>query len=160
VAIPVDTRSLDEVWKDDVQPFRLLAGELGGVMPAHVIFENIEPRPAGFSSYWLQEILRGKLGFEGVIFSDDLTMEGASVAGGIVARAEAAHGAGCDMVLVCNRPDFAVELLDGWRPTVSADSSKRIAALRPRPGTAPADPATLAGWAPYRTARESVLALT
>lgn len=159
VAIPVDTRSFDEVWKDDVQPFRLLAAELGGVMPAHVIFENIEPRPAGFSAFWLQEILRGKLGFEGVIFSDDLTMEGASVAGGIVARAEAAHGAGCDMVLVCNRPDFAVELLDGWQPAVSADSSKRIAALRPRPGTAPADPATLAGWAPYRTARESVLAL-
>ena len=160
VAIPVDSRSFDEVWKDDVQPFRLLAGELGGVMPAHVIFENIEPRPAGFSAFWLQEILRGKLGFEGVIFSDDLTMEGASVAGGIVARAEAAHSAGCDMVLVCNRPDFAVELLDGWQPAVSADSSKRIAALRPRPGTAPADPATLAGWAPYRTARESVLALT
>lgn len=159
VAIPVDTRSFDEVWKDDVQPFRLLAGELGGVMPAHVIFENIEPRPAGFSAFWLQEILRGKLGFEGVIFSDDLTMEGASVAGGIVARAEAAHSAGCDMVLVCNRPDFAVELLDGWQPAVSADSSKRIAALRPRPGTAPADPATLAGWAPYRAARESVLAL-
>jgi beta-N-acetylhexosaminidase len=159
VAIPVDTRSFDEVWKDDVQPFRLLAGELGGVMPAHVIFENIEPRPAGFSSFWLQEILRGKLGFHGVIFSDDLTMEGASVAGGIVARAEAAHSAGCDMVLVCNRPDFAVELLDGWRPTVSTDSSKRIAALRPRPGTAPADPATLAGWAPYRSARESLLAL-
>lgn len=159
VAIPVDSRSFDEVWKDDVQPFRLLAGELGGVMPAHVIFENIEPRPAGFSAFWLQEILRGKLGFEGVIFSDDLTMEGASVAGGIVARAEAAHGAGCDMVLVCNRPDFAVELLDGWQPAVSADSSKRIAALRPRPGTAPADPATLAGWAPYRAARESMLAL-
>ena len=159
VAIPVDSRSFDEVWKDDVQPFRLLAGELGGVMPAHVIFENIEPRPAGFSAFWLQEILRGKLGFEGVIFSDDLTMEGASVAGGIVARAEAAHSAGCDMVLVCNRPDFAVELLDGWQPAVRADSSKRIAALRPRPGTAPADPATLAGWAPYRAARESVLAL-
>lgn len=159
VAIPVDLRSFDEVWKDDIQPFRLLAGELGGVMPAHVIFENIEPRPAGFSAFWLQEILRGKLGFEGVIFSDDLTMEGASVAGGIVARAEAAHGAGCDMVLVCNRPDFAVELLDDWRPTVSPDSSKRIAALRPRPGTAPADPATLAGWAPYRAARESVRAL-
>lgn len=159
VAIPVDTRSFDDVWKDDVQPFRLLAGELGGVMPAHVIFENIEPRPAGFSSFWLQEILRGKLGFNGVIFSDDLTMEGASGAGGIVARAEAAHSAGCDMVLVCNRPDLAVELLDGWRPTVSTDSSTRIAALRPRPGTAPADPGTLAGWAPYRSARDSVLAL-
>ena len=63
------------------------------------------------------------------------------------------------MVLVCNRPDFAVELLDCWQPAVSADSSKRIAALRPRPGTAPADQATLAGWAPYRAARESMLAL-
>lgn len=159
VAIPVDGRSFEAVWAEDIQPFRLLAGELGGVMPAHVIFENIDPRPAGFSPFWLQQVLRGKLGFDGVIFSDDLTMEGASVAGDIVARAEAAHGAGCDMVLVCNRPDFAVQLLDRWKPDVSSASSVRIAALRPRPGSAPADRATLAGWAPYCAARDSVLAL-
>ena len=159
VAIPVDSRVFDAVWAEDIQPFRRLAGELGGVMPAHVIFENIDPRPAGFSPFWLQQVLRGKLGFQGVVFSDDLTMEGASVAGDIVARAEAAHGAGCDMVLVCNRPDFAVQLLDRWRPAVSGDSSARIAALRPRPGSAPADPQTLAGWAPYCAARDSVLAL-
>ncbi len=159
VAIPVDSRVFDAVWAEDIQPFRRLAGELGGVMPAHVIFENIDPRPAGFSPFWLQQVLRGKLGFQGVVFSDDLTMEGASVAGDIVARAEAAHGAGCDMVLVCNRPDFAVQLLDRWRPAVSGDSSARIAALRPRPGSAPADPQTLAGWAPYCAARDSLLAL-
>ena len=159
VAIPVDGRVFDAVWAEDIQPFRRLAGELGGVMPAHVIFENIDPRPAGFSPFWLQQVLRGKLGFQGVVFSDDLTMEGASVAGDIVARAEAAHGAGCDMVLVCNRPDFAVQLLDRWRPAVSGDSSARIAALRPRPGSAPADPETLAGWAPYCAARDSLLAL-
>ena len=159
VAIPVDGRVFDVVWAEDIQPFRLLAAELGGVMPAHVIFENIDPRPAGFSPFWLQQVLRGKLGFQGVVFSDDLTMEGASVAGDIVARAEAAHGAGCDMVLVCNRPDFAVQLLDRWRPAVSGDSSARIAALRPRPGSAPADPQTLAGWAPYCAARDSLLAL-
>lgn len=159
VAIPVDGRVFDAVWAEDIQPFRRLAGELGGVMPAHVIFENIDPRPAGFSPFWLQQVLRGKLGFQGVVFSDDLTMEGASVAGDIVARAEAAHGAGCDMVLVCNRPDFAVQLLDRWRPAVSGDSSARIAALRPRPGSAPADPQTLAGWAPYCAARDSLLAL-
>ena len=86
-------------------------------------------------------------------------MEGARVAGDIVARAEAAHGAGCDMVLVCNRPDFAVQLLDRWKPDVSSASSARIAALRPRPGSAPADRATLAGWAPYCAARDNVLAL-
>ena len=159
VAIPVDERSFDAVWADDIQPFRNLASVLGGVMPAHVIFEHIDPRPAGFSPFWLQEVLRGRLGFGGAIFSDDLTMEGASVAGDIVARASAAHSAGCDMVLVCNRPDLAVQLIDRWRPEVSADSAARVAALRPRPGTMPADPATLAGWAPYVAARDSVLAL-
>ena len=159
VAIPVDGRGFDAVWADDIVPFRLLAGELGGVMPAHVIFENIDPRPAGFSPFWLQEILRGRLGFQGVIFSDDLTMEGASVAGGIVERAAAALAAGCDMVLVCNRPDMAVQLLDRWRPGVGTDSAARVAALRPREGSAPADPATLAAWAPYRAACEGVLAL-
>jgi len=159
VAIPVDGRSFDAVWADDIQPFRNLAAELGGIMPAHVIFENIDPRPAGFSPFWLQDVLRGRLGFGGVIFSDDLTMEGASVAGDIVARASAAHSAGCDMVLVCNRPDLAVQLIDRWRPEVSADSAARVAALRPRPGTMPADPETLAGWAPYVAARDSVLAL-
>ena len=159
VAIPVDGRDFEAVWADDIQPFRLLAGELGGVMPAHVIFERIDARPAGFSPFWLQDVLRGRLGFQGVIFSDDLTMEGASVAGDIVARAQAAHGAGCDMVLVCNRPDLAVQLLDRWKPDVAADSAARVAALRPRPGGVPADPATLAGWAPYVAAREAVLAL-
>jgi beta-N-acetylhexosaminidase len=104
-------------------------------------------------------VLRGRLGFGGVIFSDDLTMEGASVAGDIVDRASAAHTAGCDMVLVCNRPDLAVQLLDRWHPAVAAGSAERIAALRPRQGSMPADPATLAGWAPYCQARDSVLAL-
>jgi beta-N-acetylhexosaminidase len=159
VAIPVDGRGFEAVWAEDVQPFRLLAGELAGVMPAHVIFEKIDPRPAGFSPFWLQEVLRCRLGFGGVIFSDDLTMEGASVAGDIVDRASAAHTAGCDMVLVCNRPDLAVQLLDRWHPAVAAGSAERIAALRPRQGNMPADPATLAGWAPYCQARDSVLAL-
>lgn len=159
VAIPVDGRDFEAVWAEDVAPFRLLASRLGGVMPAHVIFDRIDARPAGFSPFWLQDVLRGRLGFQGVIFSDDLTMEGASVAGGIVARATAAHDAGCDVVLVCNRPDMAIELLDGWKPAERAGSRARIAGLRPRPGTAPADPLTLAGWAPYRAARDTLLAL-
>jgi beta-N-acetylhexosaminidase len=159
VAIPVDERSFEAVWAEDVQPFLQLADELGGVMPAHVIYRNIDARPAGFSPFWLQDVLRQRVGFGGVIFSDDLTMEGASVAGDIVARAEAAHGAGCDMVLVCNRPELAVRLLDAWHPVVDADSATRIAALRPRVGSAPATPAGLADWADYRAARDAVLAL-
>lgn len=159
VAIPVDERSFEAVWAEDVQPFLQLAGELGGVMPAHVIYRNIDARPAGFSPFWLQDVLRQRVGFGGVIFSDDLTMEGASVAGDIVARAEAAHGAGCDMVLVCNRPELAVRLLDAWRPVVDTDSAARIGALRPRVGSAPATPAELADWADYRAARDAVLAL-
>ncbi|MBS0347303.1 MAG: beta-N-acetylhexosaminidase [Proteobacteria bacterium] len=159
VAIPVDERSFDAVWAEDVRPFLHLAGELGGVMPAHVIYRNIDARPAGFSPFWLQDVLRQRVGFGGVIFSDDLTMEGASVAGDIVARAEAAHGAGCDMVLVCNRPELAVRLLDAWRPVVAVDSAARIAALRPRAGSAPVTPAELADWTDYRAARDAVLAL-
>lgn len=159
VAIPVDGRDFDAVWAEDIVPFRLLAGELGGVMPAHVIFERIDARPAGFSPFWLQDVLRSRLGFQGVIFSDDLTMEGASVAGGIRERAAAAHGAGCDMVLVCNRPELAIELLDHWRPEVGADSQARIHALRPKPGSAPTDPQTLAGWVTYTDARAAILSL-
>ena len=132
VAIPRDERGFEAVWAEDIAPYRAEVGRaLAGVMPAHVIYENIDPNPAGFSRFWLQDVLRQRLDFEGVIFSDDLTMEGATVVGDIVARAEAAFAAGCDMVLVCNRPDLADDLLCRWQPLVSEESSARIAALRP-----------------------------
>jgi beta-N-acetylhexosaminidase len=98
---------------DDLMPFKTLASELDSVMPAHVIYEQVDSQPAGFSPKWLKEILRAELGFEGVIFSDDLSMEGASFAGGVVQRAQAAFGAGCDMVLFCNDQTRCDELLSG-----------------------------------------------
>lgn len=102
VAIPLDERSLDDIRACDMQPFKRLVHELDAVMPAHVIYSQVDEHPAGFSRRWLQDILRGELGFEGVIFSDDLSMAGAHVVGDAGKRIEAALAAGCDMGLVCN----------------------------------------------------------
>lgn len=134
VEIPVDERSYTDIELCDLIPFRqMIAFGLTAVMPAHVIYPRVDDKPAGFSSRWLKDILRGELGFEGCIFSDDLSMEGATVAGGIVQRAEAALHAGCDMVLVCNRPDLADELLAGLKWEMPAVSRARLAQMRGHP---------------------------
>jgi beta-N-acetylhexosaminidase len=111
--VPRDERDVATIMKLDVAPYRAaIEAGLGGVMPAHVIFPQADREPAGYSLYWLQEVLRGKLGFEGLIFSDDLSMEGASTAGGIPERARAALAAGCDMVLLCQNPQGQDQLLE------------------------------------------------
>lgn len=133
IAIPVDERDPKDILKEDAAPYGWLGMSLSAVMPAHVIYPKFDKHPAGFSKKWLT-LLRKELGFDGVIFSDDLSMEGASVAGTVVQGAHAALKAGCDMVLVCNSPDKADELLEGLDPSVAIDahrSAARIAALVP-----------------------------
>ena len=133
VALPVDERTLDTLLADDLIPFAALAKEgMEAVMPAHVIYPEIDGVAAGFSRIWLQDILRGRLQFDGLIFSDDLEMAGAHAAGDIVARAEAAVSAGCDMVLACN--DFAAmdDLLSRWRPAPQSDLARRTARMEGR----------------------------
>jgi len=132
-AIPVDKRNLDAILAEDAAPYRWLGDALiPAVMPAHVIYPKVDSLPAGFSKVWIQDILRNRLQYDGVVFSDDLTMEGASVMGGIVDRAKAALEAGCDMVLVCNRLDLADELLEKLVHTPDVLSQQRIRRLRPK----------------------------
>lgn len=133
VDVPVDVRDLAQIEAMDLVPFARLASHLQGVMPAHVIYPAVDARPAGFSEFWLQEILRRKLRFEGVIFSDDLTMEGASVEGGIDSRARSALAAGCDMVLVCNDPDAADRVLNALSVGAAVRTNPKLARLAGRP---------------------------
>ncbi len=125
--LPVDDREWSAIEYYDLLPFKRLANEMEAIMPAHVLYPKVDAEnPAGFSRYWLQDILRQKLGFDGVIFSDDLSMQGAVATGDIFARANAALEAGCDSVLVCNDRSAAEQLLDGWRPNWSEESKVRL----------------------------------
>ena len=135
--LPVDNRTLEEIDQSCLKPFTALSAQLDGVMPAHVVYEQVDAQPAGFSPFWLKDVLRRKLGFKGVIFSDDLGMAGAHIAGDFRARAVAALEAGCDMVLVCNDREGALQVLDGLKDyDFSPRSQQRLAELQvmSRPG--------------------------
>lgn len=114
IDFPIDERTKDDLFNLDLMPFRQLIDNklLNAVMPSHVIYQACDSKPAGFSKYWLQNILRQQLKFEGVIISDDISMKGASFAGDHVSRAEQAISAGCDLVLACNDSDAAISILD------------------------------------------------
>ncbi len=133
VDTPVDRRPLDEILRADAMPFAALIQQgLESVMPAHVVYPEVDAQPAGFSKIWIGDILRQRFAFGGLVFSDDLEMAGAHSAGDIVARADAAVAAGCDVVLVCN--DFAAmdDLLARWTPPEQPDLARRWARMEPK----------------------------
>ncbi|MEP7207686.1 MAG: beta-N-acetylhexosaminidase [Casimicrobiaceae bacterium] len=134
--LPVDDRTLAALTLDDLVPFGALVGcGLDGIMPAHVVYPEVDALPAGYSPKWLREILRGQMRFDGVIFSDDLGMEGARIAGDMIGRADAALAAGCDVVLVCNDPQGADDLLSRWQPVASPHLDRRWRRMERRAST-------------------------
>ncbi|MBB5392832.1 MULTISPECIES: beta-N-acetylhexosaminidase [unclassified Herbaspirillum] len=156
VAIPVDQRELDAILGEDAMPYDWLGMSLAAVMPAHVIYPKVDKHPAGFSKKWLG-LLRQRFAFQGAIFSDDLSMHGASVAGSALDAAQAAIDAGCDVALICNSPDKAWKILNGLKGGADAASAARRAALAPT--SAALDWDALQADARYRAARELVLSL-
>jgi beta-N-acetylhexosaminidase len=169
--IPVDKRSLKAIMAKDGAPYGWLRDVLDSVMPAHVIYPKVDSQPAGFSKVWMN-LLRNDCGFDGVAFSDDLSMAGATVAGDIHARAKAALSAGCDMVLLCNAPDLVAQLLANQpgkqaskhalkqSAAASKKSHARIARLMPNPVPALATWETLQTYPPYQQALADVLSLS
>jgi len=137
VDIPVDNRGYNEIYANDIVPFkRMIHNGLAAVMPAHVIYPEVDSYPAGFSEVWLKDILRQRLGFQGVIFSDDLDMKGASVIGENYSdRANKALSAGCDMVLVCNNRAGALNVLDNLDDFNGAVSHLRLARMHGKHAT-------------------------
>lgn len=118
---PFDDRSKETIFNHDIQPFKQLItkGKLSAIMPAHVIYTQCDSQPASGSAYWLKDVLRQQLNFNGVIFSDDLGMKGAGFMGDYVERSEKALNAGCDLLLLCNEPAGVVQVLDNlkYQPT-------------------------------------------
>ncbi len=151
LALPVDRRELADLTADLLPYRRLIPNELAAVMMGHVLFPAVDSVPASFSRRWVGEVLRGELDFRGVVFADDLTMEGASVMGGVVARAEAALEAGCDVLPVCNRRASVVAVIDGLKSLPGPASQLRI--LRMRGKDAP-DRATLLASREYNECRD------
>jgi len=129
--ISIDERSYNDIRNDDMLAFeRMIHFGLPAIMIAHIIYTQCHDQPAGFSGYWLRDVLRGELDFQGAIFTDDLSMQGAAALGDIVARAQASLEAGCDMFLVCNDRDAAIKVLDNVKAEVNPASNSRLLRLQ------------------------------
>lgn len=131
--LPVDGRRFEDILMADLRVFRhLIDNHLAAIMPAHVVYPRVDDQPAGFSKVWLQEVLRKQLGFQGAIFSDDLGMGGAAVAGDMAARADAALTAGCDMLLVCNNQAAAHAVLKHIKTAATPATQARLMRMHGR----------------------------
>ena len=156
-SLPVDNRSLEQIRAEDMAPFReLIRQGLPSVMMAHIRFPQVDAQPASLSRRWIQDELRRRLGFEGAVFCDDLSMGGAAAIGSYPERAALALDAGCDMLPVCNNRAGVTELLDHLRAAPETLSAVRLERLRAEPGRDLAEIQSMAAW---KHARNSLSAL-
>ncbi len=156
-AAPVDDRPVADILAEDLLPFeRMIHYGLPGIMPAHVVYAQADARPAGHSRYWLQQVLRERLGFQGAIFSDDLSMKAAEQAGDYGQRARAALEAGCDMVLVCNNPIGAAQALDALNGYAAPASQVRLTRMH---GQQAAEHAQLRASEAWKLAQQALCAI-
>lgn len=133
LSLPLDTRPFQDIQVGDLLAFeRMLHFGLPAVMPAHVVYPQVDSLPAGFSRFWLHDVLRSRLGFQGAIFSDDLSMAGAAVMGAYAERARAALAAGCDMVLACNDREGAIQAVEGLDGPADPVAMARLARMHGR----------------------------
>lgn len=132
LTLPEDHRPFEALVQRDLLPFRnLITSGLEAIMPAHILYPEVDDRPAGFSEIWIKQILRGQLGFKGAVFSDDLAMEAAAFAGNFTERVQTALQASCDMVLVCNNPEAAEQVLECLVPLpMQTVQQKRLLCMR------------------------------
>ena len=155
---PEDPRDLETLRLADLVPFqRLIERGVPGIMPAHIAYRAVDSRPAGYSEIWLRRILRGQLGFQGAVFSDDLAMAGAGEPGGFSARARLALQAGCDIVLICQQREAAASVVIGL--DVAADPRRAARLMRMHGRAATADWEAMLADSRHREAAAAIEAL-
>lgn len=127
VELPIDERSFDEVAAQDLKPFKALSSQLDAMMLAHIVYKQIDPQPVCFSPFWIQEVLRKQLQFDGLVMTDDLSMQAVAKMGSYDERAERALAAGADILLVCNVREGVVQILDRVSPPKNEHFARRLA---------------------------------
>lgn len=130
MTLPIDSRPYDVIANHDLKPFAKLCSSLDAIMPAHVLYEKVDNKPACFSSFWLREVLREQLKFTGVIISDDLSMSGANIMGDCLQRAAGAFNAGCDLLIICHQRNDVLSVLDEFENYHNPESNQRLYQLR------------------------------
>jgi beta-N-acetylhexosaminidase len=133
LSLPQDPRCFNDIYQHDIVPFKTMIEQgLEGIMTAHILYPEVDEKPATFSPYWITDILRTRLNFQGVIFTDDLNMGGAAFAASFGERAELALEAGCDMALICNNPEAAVNIIDYLPINDIKERSARLLSMQVR----------------------------